>query len=253
MTPYADILEEATDIAERGARIALSYFRQALLIESKADGSPVTVADKKTEEAIRLDLAKAFPDHGIVGEEFGHEASDRRFVWTIDPIDGTRSFIHGIPLFGTLISLLEDGEPVVGVAVMPALDETYVAAKGMGAFYDGLPLRVSSTQSLAGAFVSVGDSTAFETAGRGDYQRALLKESGLVRGYTDCFGHLLVLRGAIDAMVDPVVSIWDIAPLICLIQEAGGVYFGFDGEASLRNTSFITCNPALKTQLLGLK
>lgn len=252
MNPYSEILEEATEIVERGSRIALSYFRQALLIETKTDHSPVTIADKKTEEALRTDLMRAFPDHGIVGEEFGEEFPDRDYVWTIDPIDGTRSFIRGIPLFGTLVSLLERGEPVVGIAVLPALDETYISAKGLGAFCDGHPLHVSNTQSLDQAFVCCGDSNAFEAAGKSAYQEALIQRSELVRGYSDCFGHLLVLRGAVDAMVDPLVSIWDIAPLISLTTEAGGTYFSFDGTSSLRGKSFITCNPALKQPLLNL-
>lgn len=252
MTPYGEILEQASEIVERGSRVALSYFRQPLLIETKADHSPVTVADKKTEEFIRSELTRAFPDHGIVGEEFGEESSDRRFVWTIDPIDGTRSFVRGIPLFGTLVALLEHAEPVLGIAVLPALDETYVSAKGLGAFCDGVPLQVSATASLEGSFVCCGDSNAFEAAGKRAYQEALFRQSQLVRGYSDCFGHICVLRGAVDAMVDPVVSLWDIAPLVSLVTEAGGTYFGFDGTSSLSNSSFITCNPALKPALLAL-
>ncbi len=252
MNLYEDALEEATEIVERGARVALSYFRQPLLIECKADQSPVTIADKKTEESIRNDLALAFPDHGIIGEEFGTQSSDRRFVWTIDPIDGTRSFVRGIPLFGTLVSLLDNGEPVLGIACLPALNETYVAAKGSGAYCDGAALKVSNTQSLEGSFVCCGDTLAFDDVGKKDYREALYRQAHLVRGYSDCFGHTLVLRGAVDAMVDPLVSIWDIAPLVCLIQEAGGCYFGFDGTSSLENKSFITCNPALKPALLSL-
>jgi histidinol-phosphatase len=252
VTDYAEILEQASDIVERGARVALSYFRQPLLIECKADHSPVTIADKKTEEVLRTELMKAFPDHGIVGEEFGEQFPDRKYVWTIDPIDGTRSFIRGIPLFGTLVSLLEDGEPVVGIAVMPALDESYIAAKGVGAYSDGLPLQVSNAQSLEGSFICCGDSNAFEAAGKRAYQEDLFRKAQLVRGYSDCFGHTMVLRGAVDAMVDPVVSIWDIAPLVCLVQEAGGCYFSFDGSSSLHNKSFITCGPDLKQALLSL-
>jgi histidinol phosphatase-like enzyme (inositol monophosphatase family) len=253
MNPYSDVLEEATEIVERASRIALSYFRQALLIETKADHSPVTIADKKTEEAIRTDLTRAFPDHGIVGEEFGEAFPDREFVWTIDPIDGTRSFVRGIPLFGTLVALLERGEPVLGIAVLPALDETYVAAKGLGAYCDGHLLRVANTQSLDQALVCSGDTPAFESAGKLPYQQELFRRSGLVRGYSDCFGHLMVVRGAVDAMVDPLVSIWDIAPLISLITEAGGTYFDFEGNSSLNSKSFLTCNPALKSALLQLK
>lgn len=252
MTDYEEALEEAAGIAESCSRIALSYFRQALLIESKADASPVTIADKKTEEAIRSELSRAFPDHGMVGEEFGEEGMDREYIWTIDPIDGTRSFIRGIPLFGTLLGLLHKGEPVVGIAVMPALDETYLSAKGIGAYCDGVPLRVSGVQSLDQAFVCCGDSSSFASANQQAYQEALFKKAALVRGYSDCFGHSLVLRGALDAMIDPAVSLWDIAPFVSLIQEAGGTYFGFDGSSSLQSKSFITCNPALKTELLSL-
>ncbi|MBY0372233.1 hypothetical protein K2X33_16245 [bacterium] len=253
MPDYADILEQATEITENGARIALSHFRQALLIENKADGSPVTIADRKTEELLRHELSRAFPDHGIVGEEFGEESADREFVWTVDPIDGTCSFVRGIPLFGTLVGLLHRGEPVLGIACMPALDETYVAAQGLGAYCDGMPLRVSSAQALESSFVSCGDSHAFEIVGKRDYLVSLCRNARQVRGYSDCFGHTMVLRGAIDAMVDPFVSIWDIAPLACLIQEAGGTYFSFDGEKSLQKKSFITCNPALKDELLRLR
>ena len=141
---------------------------------------------------------------------------------------------------------------MIGIACLPALDETYVAAKGMGAYCDGHPLRVSATQSLEGSFVSCGDSHSFDLAGKRSYQEALFRQAQLVRGYSDCFGHTMVLRGAIDAMVDPLVSIWDIAPLICLVQEAGGTYFSFDGTSSLQNKSFITCNPALKDALVNL-
>src|ERR1700750_2908714 len=130
MLDYEMLLEEATDIDDRASKIALSYCRQALLIEMKENHTPVTIADKKTEEMIRKELGKSFPDHGIIGEEFGEEGADKEFTWTIDPIDGTRSFIRGIPLFGTLLGLLRNNEPVIGVMVLPAINETYVAAQG---------------------------------------------------------------------------------------------------------------------------
>jgi histidinol phosphatase-like enzyme (inositol monophosphatase family) len=252
MVDYESILEEATDIAERASNIALSYFRQAILIEMKENHTPVTIADKKTEEMIRHELKKAFPTHGILGEEFGEEPHNSDFVWTIDPIDGTRSFIRGIPLFGTLVGLLEKGEPVVGIMVLPALDETYVAAKGMGAFCDGVQLHVSATRSIESALVSCGDTSCFEAEGKKDYLMSLIEKADLVRGYTDCFGHSLVMRGAVDAMIDPTVSIWDIAPIACLVKEAGGEYFTFDGEETVRGKSFITCTAALKPELLKL-
>lgn len=252
MLDLEEILDEAADIAERASSIALSYFRQALLIEMKDNHTPVTIADKKTEEMIRSELQKRFPGHGIIGEEFGEESSDAEYVWTIDPIDGTRSFIRGIPLFGTLLGLMRKGEPVVGVMVLPALDETYMAAKGLGAFCDGIQLHVSSTAALGNAVVACGDIACFEAAGKRQYLNRLLDQAQTVRGYTDCFGHALVLRGAIDAMVDPVVSPWDVAPLACLIEEAGGEYFNFDGVRAHDRSSFISCTPALRDELLKL-
>ncbi len=253
MTNYEYILETATDIAERASDIALSYFRQALLIEMKENQTPVTIADKKTEEMIRAEVAKAFPGHGILGEEFGHERTNSDFIWTIDPIDGTRSYIRGIPLWGTLVGLLEKGEPVIGVMVLPALDETYVAGKGLGAFCNGVQLHVSAAKSLESSVVSCGDLNCFDSTGRREYLQTLSKRSELIRGYTDCFGHALVARGSVDAMVDPLVSIWDIAPLACIIKESGGEYFNFEGDTSIQSTSFITCSPALKQELLNLK
>jgi histidinol-phosphatase len=252
MLDYESLLEEAADIAERASKIALSYFRQALLIEMKENHTPVTIADKKTEEMIREEISQSFPDHGIIGEEFGVHLNNADYIWTIDPIDGTRSFIRGIPLFGTLLGLLEKGEPVLGVMVLPALEETYTAGKGLGAFCDGIQLHVSATKSLESALVSCGDVSCFGAIGKKDYLNRLLERAELVRGYTDCFGHSLVIRGAIDAMVDPIVSPWDVVPLACLIREAGGDYFTFEGDTTHAGRSFISCTPALRNELLGL-
>lgn len=249
---YDALLDEAADIAERASQIALSYFRQAILIENKPDLTPVTIADKKTEEMIRGEIAKAFPHHGIRGEEFGVEGEDAEFVWTIDPIDGTRSFIRGIPLFGTLLGLLEKGEPVLGIMVLPALGETYIAGKDLGTFCNGTQLHVSAMSTLEKAFVSCGDLNCWEASGKRGFLEKLQHTAEVVRGYTDCFGHSLVLRGSLDAMVDPIVSLWDVAPLACLVKEAGGTYCTFDGEETHTGQSFISCTPGIKKQLLEL-
>jgi histidinol-phosphatase len=252
MAAYEELLEEIVEITETASRMALSYFRQPILIEMKENMTPVTVADKKTEEWIREELEKRFPDFGILGEEFGELSSKGDLVWTIDPIDGTRSFIRGIPLFGTLVGLLNKGTPVLGVMVLPALDETYMAAEGTGAYCNGHQLHVSPTLALESALVGHGDTSCFEDAGKTKLLKSLIDKAGLARGYTDCFGHSLVLRGAMDAMIDPIVSIWDIAPIACLVNEAGGDYFSFSGEETIRDSSFISCTPALKKQLLEL-
>lgn len=246
-------LEEATGIAERASRVALSFFRQALLIEMKENMTPVTNADKKTELLIREELAKSFPDHGILGEEFGEESRNSEFVWTVDPIDGTRSFMKGIPLFGTLMALVEKGEPVIGIMVLPALHETYIAAKGLGTYCNGVRLQVSQTTALEAAMVSCGDVSCFDAVGKGSYQKSLLEKADVCRLYTDCFAHAMVMRGALDAMVDPIVSPWDVAPLACLITEAGGEYTTFEGTRTHMGTNFISaCTPELKQELLLL-
>ncbi len=249
---YEEYLDEALEIAERASDIAYSYFRQALLIEMKENQTPVTIADRKAEESVREELAKRFPNHGILGEEFGEHKTDSEWVWTVDPIDGTRSFIRGIPLFGTLLGLMQKGVPVVGVMVLPALDEVYYAAKGFGCFCNDYQVHVSNTKVLESALVSIGDVPCFESAGYRRQLDTLAKSAELIRGYTDCFGHSLVLRGAIDAMVDPIVSPWDVAPLACLITEAGGDYFTFEGEKTHMGKSFISCTPALRDALIKL-
>ncbi|MEZ4751309.1 MAG: inositol monophosphatase family protein [Bdellovibrionota bacterium] len=253
MSEYSEFLPEAVRIAEEASAIAASYFRQAILIETKADQSPVTIADKKGEEHIRKELGKRFPGHGILGEEFGTEALDADFVWTIDPIDGTRSFIRGIPLFGTLLGLLHRRRVVLGIMVLPILQETYTAVLGKGTFCNDQRLHVSPTQTLENAVVSIGDVNCFEKAGKMAYMHQIMEKAELARGYTDCFGHSLLLRGAVDAMIDPVVAPWDVIPIACLVREAGGEFFDFDGGQTLETSSFISCAPGLKQALLNLK
>lgn len=252
MDNLEDILEAATDIAEEAAHLAYSYFRQPILIEMKENQTPVTVADKKTEEFIRKSLLNAFPGFGILGEELGEESTHNQYVWTVDPIDGTRSFIRGIPLFGTLIGLLDRGEPIGGIMVLPALEETYWAGADLGAYCNGHQIHVSQAHDLRSSVLGVGDVYAFKEAKQDKLFRTLTEKTEICRGYTDCFGHSLVIRGALDAMVDPVISIWDIAPLACLVEEAGGEYFDFQGERTIQGKTFITCGPSLKEEILSL-
>ncbi len=247
------LLDSAIDIAERAGSVALSYFRQKILIEMKENMTPVTVADKKTEEFIRHEIGQRYSEHGILGEELENSGLDREFVWTIDPIDGTRSFIRGIPLWGTLLGLLHRGEPVLGVMVLPAIDETYSAAAGLGAYCNGVQIHASAVHKLQDSVVSMGDVNCFENSNRMALMQQLQAKAELCRGYTDCFGHSMVFRGAVDAMVDPLVSIWDVAPLAVIATESGGDYFDLEtGTRTIRGKSFVTCNGALKQQLLGL-
>lgn len=252
MKELSAVLDAATDIAERASEIPLSYFRQAILIEMKENMTPVTIADKKTEEFIRKELRTSFPNFGIIGEEFGQEGTDKEYVWTIDPIDGTRSFIRGIPLFGTLLSLLEHGQPIVGIMVLPALEETYSAARGMGTRCNGNKLHVSAIRKINASNISCGDTYCFEDSNKTHVLKKLIDNAEAVRGYTDCFGHSLVMRGAMDAMVDPVVNLWDVAPLACLVEEAGGTYYNFKGEKTIQGSDFVASNTYLKEEILSL-
>jgi histidinol-phosphatase len=214
----AQTAESAADLARREI---LPRFR-SVTVETKADGSPVTEADKAAERVIREHLRDAFPDHAIIGEEFGPEGPPDGPCWLIDPIDGTIGFSRGIPLFTTLLALLEAGEPVFGLIDCPALGERYVGWKGGGCRRNGQPTRVSRETDLRRAIVSHGDPFCFEAFGARRVFERMVAECGLLRGYTDAFGHAMVLGGGVGAMVDLWLNPWDAAATQVLVPEAGG-------------------------------
>ena len=249
---YQAWLSIALDIAQRGADIALSYFRRPLVVQDKADGTPVTEADQRAEDKMRQLLRQHFPLHGIIGEEMGKHSDSAEYVWTVDPIDGTRSFIRGIPLFGTLLGCLEQGKPVLGVMILPALGDVFFAVKGGGTFCNSEPVRNPSTSQLKSAFISASDRSYFVESKHLELYELLHEKPGTFRGYTDCFGHSLVIRGCIDAMIDPRVSVWDIAPLACLAQEAQLKAFDFEGREDVFSKTFVTSTETLAPELLKL-
>ncbi len=219
--------ESAVRAAQAAAVPIQSYFGgQYIEVQHKGDGSPVTLADQEAEALIRAQLLSnsVLGPLDILGEEEGLQGTGTRWRWIVDPIDGTRSFIHGIPLFGTIIALLDTQEnlPIVGVIHLPMLGQTYAAAKGLGATCQGTRMDVSGNRSLEDAIIGVGDIAQFASANRlPDYQR-LQGLSGYVRGYTDCFGHGLVVSGALGAMLDPALNPWDILATQVLVEEANG-------------------------------
>jgi histidinol phosphatase-like enzyme (inositol monophosphatase family) len=221
------LLKTAVNAAQAAAVPIQAYFgAQHLVVQHKGDGSPVTLADQEAEALIRAQLLSnaVLGPLDILGEEQGLQGTGTRWRWIVDPIDGTRSFIHGIPLFGTIISLLDTEEdlPVVGVIHLPMLGQTYAAAKGLGATCQGTRLDVSGNRSLEDAIIGVGDIAQFASADRlSDYQR-LQGLSGYVRGYADCFGHGLAVSGALGAMLDPALNPWDILATQVLVEEANG-------------------------------
>lgn len=234
-------------------REILKYYRKDMAVETKSDQSPVTLADRKAEEMLRRRIERWFPEHGIIGEEFGTEDEDREWVWTIDPIDGTRSFIRGLPLFATLLALLHRGRPVMGILCLPALGETAWAVKGHGAWEGGERLRVSAQPRLKGATLATGDIYCFRARGQMRLWRRLEKSGTLLRTYPDAFGHLMAVRGVVDAMVDPWAFIWDFAPCQILAEEAGGVFTNFSGrKTDLRAGSALVGNARIVRELKRL-
>ncbi|GJL62851.1 MAG: histidinol phosphate phosphatase [Nitrospirales bacterium] len=223
----AALLQVAVQSAQAPADIIQSYFQQtALVVEKKQDDSPVTKADKEAERYIRQHLVKySSPEPiDILGEEHGIEESGARFRWVIDPIDGTRGFVRGIPLFGTIVALedIQTQRALVGAIHLPVLNVTYSAARGLGAWCQGKPLRVSSITNMKDAIISVGDPLQFVHAKCESAYRRLSELSSCLRGYTDCFGHALVVGGSLDAMFDPDLNPWDVLATQVLVEEAGG-------------------------------
>jgi len=210
----------ASEAADKARAEILPRFR-SVAVETKADGSPVTEADRAAERAIRAHLGAAFPDFGVVGEEFGSEGGAGP-QWIVDPIDGTIGFSRGIPLFTTLIALVEDGRPVLGLIDCPALDERYLGWLGGGCRRNGTAVRVSQETDLRRALISHGDPFCFDRFGARDAFTRMACEIPMLRGYTDGFGHAQVLGGGVDAMVDLDLNPWDAAATQVLVAEAGG-------------------------------
>lgn len=252
----ADSLERLARVAETAADRAraetLPRFRD-VAVETKSDGTPVTEADRAAERVIRDVLGEAEPGLGLVGEEYGAEDRGDGSYWVIDPIDGTVAFSRGIPLFSTLIALVVDAKPVLGLIDLPALGERYVGWQGGGCRRNGTPVRVSGESDLRRAIVSHGDPFTFELFGRRAAFDRMARELPVLRGYTDAFGHAQVLGGGVGAMVDLELNEWDVAATEILVPEAGGRCVRVapaPGAASTRKVGLVLGSPALVEQLL---
>ena len=245
-------LEAAARYAEAACDVArkeiLPRFRN-VAVETKSDGSPVTEADRAAERAIREVLAGFDPELPILGEEYGGQGEAEERGWIIDPIDGTIGFARGLPLFSTLIALVEDGTPVLGLIDLPALDERTLGWRGAGVRRNGEAVRVSTESDFARALVAHGDRFCFDRFGWREGFDRLCAELPLVRGYTDAFGHAQVLAGGVDAMVDVDLNPWDAAATQALVPEAGGRCVTVDKRAEGGKLGLIFGSPALVEQL----
>ncbi|MFY9237866.1 MAG: inositol monophosphatase family protein [Roseovarius sp.] len=250
----ADLARIAARITEEASAVPMQYFRQgALGIEAKADESPVTVADRATEEAIRAALTTAFPDHGVFGEEFGVTGSLDGPAWIIDPIDGTRFFLSGYPGFGMLLGHLQDGVPQVGVVRMPALNETFVGSAA-GATLNGVPIRTRAVERLSEAVLFVNEVERCVADDPARFAR-LCKAGHTRRMSYDCYPHALVAAGHVDAVTDIGLQPYDFLPLTPLIEAAGGVITDWEGRAlGLGSDGRVVsaATPALHAELLDV-
>jgi histidinol-phosphatase len=245
-------LEVAVAAAQAAGEIALRYFRTRLAVDYKGDRSPVTQADRECEQRIVEVLHRSFPDYGIVGEEFGERGGGARPRWIIDPIDGTKNFIRGVPYFATLIGLEEEGEVTTGVIYAPAVDDLLYAQKGTGAFDRNGRLQVSSVGALRDGTIVFGGLDIFRKAGRWDGFERLVRASGRQRGFGDYFGHTFVARGQAEAMVELDLKPWDIAAVKIIVEEAGGRFTDFTGAATVYGGDAIASNGLVHDEIMKL-
>lgn len=237
-----NLREWMEEIARGAGEITLKYFQsRELEVLTKGDESPVTRADRESEEYLRARIRQHFPDDVILGEEYGSQGSNPDRRWILDPLDGTKSFIHGIPIYGVLIALEEAGRITHGVVHLPALHETVSAATGAGCFWNGERSSVSQKKSLAESLLCTTSPSRLEDLiGRSKYD-TITRSFGLYRGWGDCWGHILVATGRAEAMLDARMAIWDSAPLGVIIEEAGGEYFDFNGNKTIDGGHLASC------------
>ncbi len=236
--------------AESGAFIRPLFGHRGLAVETKADQSPVTSADRGAEEMMRTQIKKRFPDHGIIGEEYGSERADAEFVWVLDPIDGTKSFITGVPLWGTLIGLLHRGQPVLGCIHQPVLQQL-VVGDGVSTTLNGRPVRVRPCRQFADATLLTSDTLSLAKYHDGAAAQALAGQVKLFRTWGDCYGYLLLASGQADICLDPIMNPWDIAALVPVIRGAGGVISDWKGGSPYPAQSTVAAGPDLHPQVIA--
>jgi histidinol-phosphatase len=245
-----ELLELACAVAHEAGALTLRHFGGTVDHEAKGDGSPVTVADREAEQLIRRLVTEAHPDHGVLGEELGESNPGARVRWILDPIDATRSFMRGVPLYGVLIGIEVEGAPVAGVAHFPALQETVAAGLGLGCRWNGAPCHVSPVARLEDAVVLTTDVERILSCPEGPGWRRLQRRAAFSRTWGDCYGHALVATGRAEVMVDPILKSWDAGPFLTIVTEAGGRFSTRQGEASIHGGSGISTNGLLHDDVL---
>ncbi|MCW8811245.1 MAG: histidinol-phosphatase [Ignavibacteriaceae bacterium] len=238
-------------LAQASAQIIRQYFRTRISVESKDDNSPVTIADKKAEEIMREMISKHFPDHGIVGEEFGVTNQDAEYTWILDPIDGTKSFICGAYSFGTLIGLLKDGKPLLGVYNHPILND-FLIGDNVETKINGEQTAVRDHNNLNDAILLTTDHLNIEKYQNKDKFDQLIKNVKLYRNWGDCYGYYLLATGFTDIMVDPIMSPWDSLPLIPIIRGAGGIITDYNGNDPIKGKSIVAASKGIHSMVISI-
>ncbi|HEX6648525.1 MAG TPA: histidinol-phosphatase [Pyrinomonadaceae bacterium] len=252
MKELKELLEFAVELGRGAGDITLQYYRKQPETSTKDDGSYVTIADREAEQYLHRQIAERFPDDGFLGEEEGESTGRSGRRWIVDPIDGTFAFVHGVPFYGVLIALEIDGEMSVGVVNVPALGEVLSAAKGVGCFLNGEPARVSETARLADALLLSTDFTACARYGFGPAAERLQARAKTSRTWGDCYGYVLLATGRADVMVDPVMNLWDCAPLLPIIEEAGGTFTDWRGVRTASGGNSIATNGLLFDEVMSV-
>ncbi|MCA8995370.1 MAG: histidinol phosphate phosphatase [Planctomycetaceae bacterium] len=251
-------LQFALNASQDAAGLVMRHYLDPHLgVDQKADHSPVTIADRGAEELLRKAILDQFPDDSVMGEEYGETLGTSGYRWVLDPVDGTKSFVHGVPLFGMLMGLQSQGMNIAGICRMPALGEVVYAQRGGGCWWkrgNSAPVRasVSSVSSLKDALFCFTAVEGFAQIGRMDALTTLSEATRLSRSWGDCYGHILVATGRADLMVDPMLAEWDASALIPIVEEAGGRFFSWSGETTAVGGNGISSTPALKSAILGL-
>lgn len=240
----------AVQIAREAGALTLKHFRSPNLhVEGKDDGTPVTVADRGAERLLRERISATHPCDALVGEEEADSEGTSGRTWILDPIDGTQSFVHGVPLYANLVALEDEHGPAVGVINVPGLEECVWAGRGRGCFVDGKPSHVTDRDDLHGACIVTSGVDYWPSADRLD---AFVGRGALIRTWGDAYGYVLVATGRADAMVDPIVNRWDVAPMLTILPEAGGVFTDLSGSFTAEGGDALATNAALAPQILDL-
>lgn len=256
--PISVRLAAAISFAEEAGRLTLRYFQdQGLAVERKSDDSPVTRADREAELLLRDRIQKSFAEDAILGEEFGEQSGTSGFTWILDPVDGTKSFIAGVPLYCQLIGILCDNDSVAGVIHLPALDEMLSAARGRGAWWrkgNTAPqrARVSSRTRLSDGIFLTSQVDSFAARGAIEAFERLQQLAYITRTWGDGYGYLLVATGRADLMVDPIMNLWDAAPLQPILEEAGGTFTDWQGRATIHRGEAVATNGHILAEVLEI-